>query len=85
MTYEWINKNTNQPLNKTKDVDGIVVDLTAEEISKIETEREKAIEQQAIDKDNEKTNKENKVSAYRKMNMTDDEILAIDSTLEEYL
>mgnify|MGYP001242445358 CR=1 FL=1 len=40
MTYEWINKNTNQPLNKTKDVDGIVVDLTAEEISKIETERE---------------------------------------------
>ena len=85
MTYEWINKNTNQPLNKTKDVDGVIVDLTAEEISKIETEREKEIEQQAIDKDNEKTNKENKVSAYRKMNMTDDEILAIDSTLEEYL
>jgi hypothetical protein len=85
MAYEWINEKTGEPLNKTKMVDGEIVDLTSEEISKIETERETAIEQQAIDKDNEKTNKENKVSAYRKMDMTDDEILAIDSTLEEYL
>ena len=37
------------------------------------------IEQEEEDK------KTNKVSAYRKMEMTDDEILAIDSTLEEYL
>jgi hypothetical protein len=33
----------------------------------------------------EATNKTNKVSAYRKLSMTDAEILAIDSTLEEYL
>ena len=31
------------------------------------------------------TQQNNKVSAYRKMEMTDDEILAIDPTLEEYL
>ena len=85
MAYEWINEKTGEPLNKTKMVDGEIVDLTSEEISKIETERETAIEQQAIDKDNEKTNKENKVSAYRKMDMTDEEIIAIDPTLEEYL
>ena len=33
----------------------------------------------------EQTKKQNKVSAYRKLDMTDDEILAIDPTLEEYL
>ena len=33
----------------------------------------------------EQTKKQNKVSAYKKLEMTDDEILAIDSTLEEYL
>ena len=37
------------------------------------------IEQEEEDK------KTNKVSAYRKLEMTDDEILAIDPTLEEYL
>lgn len=37
------------------------------------------IEQEEEDK------KVNKVSAYRKLDMTDDEILAIDPTLEEYL
>ena len=57
MAYEWINEKTGEPLNKTKMVDGEIVDLTSEEISKIETERETAIEQQAIDKDNEKTNR----------------------------
>ena len=31
------------------------------------------------------TQQNNKVSAYRKMEMTDDEILAIDPTLKEYL
>ena len=31
------------------------------------------------------TQQNNKVSAYRKMEMTDDEILSIDPTLEEYL
>ena len=34
----------------------------------------------------EETNKkETKVSAYRKMDMTDEEIIAIDPTLKEYL
>jgi hypothetical protein len=37
------------------------------------------IEQEEEDK------KVNKVSAYRKLDMTDDEILAIDPSLEEYL
>ena len=31
------------------------------------------------------TQQNNKVSAYKKLEMTDDEILAIDPTLEEYL
>ena len=33
----------------------------------------------------EQTKKQDKVSAYRKLDMTDGEILAIDPTLEEYL
>ena len=33
----------------------------------------------------EQTKKQNKVSAYKKLEMTYDEILAIDPTLEEYL
>jgi hypothetical protein len=85
MAYNWINEKTGKPLNKTKMVNGEIVDLTAEEILKIETERETAIEEQRIEKENEETKKNNKVSAYRKMEMTDDEILSIDPTLEEYL
>jgi len=85
MAYNWINEKTGKPLNKTKMVNGEIVDLTAEEILKIETERETAIEEKRIEKENEETKKNNKVSAYRKMEMTDDEILSIDPTLEEYL
>ena len=40
MAYEWTHEKTGQPLNKTKSVDGVVVDLTAEEISAIEAKRE---------------------------------------------
>lgn len=34
---------------------------------------------------NDQTEKTNKVSAYRKLSMTDAEILALDKTLEDYL
>jgi|TARA_B100000989_G_C19294130_1_gene365659 hypothetical protein len=33
----------------------------------------------------QKKNSQNKVSAYKKLSLTDDEILSIDSTLKEYL
>ena len=45
----------------------------------------KATELQIAHDNEQETLKTNKVSAYRKMEMTDDEILAIDPTLEEYL
>jgi hypothetical protein len=45
----------------------------------------KATELQTAYNNEQETLKTNKVSAYRKMEMTDDEILAIDPTLEEYL
>ena len=85
MAYEWINEKTGQPLNKTKMVDGEIVDLTADEIASIKAEREASIEEHKTEKENEETRKNNKVSGYRKNGLTDDEILAIDPTLEEYL
>ena len=45
----------------------------------------KADELQTADENEQDTLKTNKVSAYRKNGLTDDEILAIDSSLEEYL
>jgi len=85
MAYEWINEKTGQPLNKKRMVDGKLVDLTAEEIASIEAEREASIEENKTAKENEETRKTNKVSGYRKNGLTDDEILAIDPTLEEHL
>ena len=85
MAYEWINEKTGQPLNKKRMVDGELVDLTAEEIASIEAEREASIEENKTAKENEETRKNNKVSGYRKNGLTDDEILAIDPTLEEHL
>ena len=85
MAYEWINEKTGQPLNKKRMVDGELVDLTAEEIASIDAEREASIEENKTAKENEETRKNNKVSGYRKNGLTDDEILAIDPTLEEHL
>ena len=45
----------------------------------------KATELQTAHDNEQETKKNNKVSAYKKLDMTDDEILSIDPTLEEYL
>ena len=52
------------------------------DMSAVET---KATELQTADENEQDTLKTNKVSAYRKNGLTDEEILAIDSSLEEYL
>ena len=55
---------------------------TFEQLNALET---KATELQTAHDNEQKTKKNNKVSAYKKLDMTDDEILSIDPTLEEYL
>jgi hypothetical protein len=55
------------------------------EITDWDAVNKKAEELQTEHDNKVQTNKTNKVSAYRKMEMTDEEILAVDQTLEEYL
>ena len=52
------------------------------DMSAVET---KAVELQTAYNNEQETKKNNKVSAYKKLDMTDDEILSIDPSLEEYL
>jgi len=64
----------------------IAVDKNNNEVSiDMDAVNIKAVELQTAHDNEQETKKNNKVSAYRKMEMTDDEILAIDPTLEEYL
>tara|TARA_B100000315_G_scaffold104605_1_gene95962 strand:- start:530 stop:781 length:252 start_codon:yes stop_codon:yes gene_type:complete len=67
MVYNWTNEKTGQPANKQKMVAGELVDLTAEEISLIETEREAAINQQVIDTETEAQKATDKASAKAKL------------------
>tara|TARA_R100000234_G_scaffold111429_1_gene84392 strand:+ start:732 stop:1001 length:270 start_codon:yes stop_codon:yes gene_type:complete len=61
------------------------IDNNIIEITDWDAVNEKAEELQTEHDDKVHTNKTNKVSAYRKMEMTDEEILAVDQTLEDYL
>ncbi len=63
------------------DKDGNIIEVNVD----WNTVNTKATELQTAHDNEQETKKNNKVSAYRKMDMTDDEILAIDPTLEEYL
>ena len=54
-------------------------------ITNWETVNAKATELQISYNQEQDTLKTNKVSAYRKLSMTDAEILAVDKTLEDYL
>lgn len=69
------NINNQTDLDNIEVEDGKSFDFTWEDVVAKATELEQ--------EDNNKKN--TKVSAYRKMEMTDEEILAIDPTLEEYL
>lgn len=62
-----------------KDKNENVIDI---DMSAVET---KAVELQTAYNNEQETLKTNKVSAYKKLDMTDDEILSIDPSLEEYL
>ena len=71
-----------------KEDDGLftALDINEQEVSiDMDAVNKKATELQTAHNNEQETLKTNKVSAYRKMEMTDDEILAIDPTLEEYL
>ena len=62
------------------------LDINEQEVSiDMDAVNTKATELQTAHDNEQQTLKTNKVSAYRKMEMTDNEILAIDPTLEEYL
>jgi len=64
----------------------IALDINEEEVTiNMDDVNTKAIELQTADENEQDTLKTNKVSAYRKNGLTDEEILAIDSSLEEYL
>ena len=69
------NINNQTDLDNIEVEDGKSFDFTWEDVVAKATELEQ--------EDNNKKN--TKVSAYKKMEMTDEEILAIDPTLEEYL
>ena len=62
---------------RDKDKNRISIDMDAVNATAAELRAEHDLKQ--------KTHKTNKVSAYRKMQMTDAEILSLDQTLEEYL
>ena len=67
MAYKWINEKTGKPESKQRMVAGELVDFTPEEISLIETEREAAINQQAIDKETATQFEVNKANAKAKL------------------
>ena len=87
MTYEAIYKlypnlisieeDEGNYICRDKDTNQISVDMDAVNAKADELQAEHDLKQ--------KTHKTNKVSAYRKMQMTDAEILSLDHTLEEYL
>lgn len=68
----------------TETIDGVITafDESGNEVSLDMSAVETKVTELETSKE---TKKQNKVSAYRKMEMTDDEILAIDPTLADYL
>ena len=71
-----------------KEDDGLftALDINEEEVTiDMDAVNTKATELQTAHDNEQQTLKTNKVSAYRKMEMTDDEILSIDPTLADYL
>ena len=78
------------PANSSPELDDnnvlTALDINEQEVTiDMDAVNTKATELQIAHDNEQETLKTNKVSAYRKMEMTDDEILAIDPTLEEYL
>mgnify|MGYP003128547904 CR=1 FL=1 len=88
MKHEAIYNLYSNVVSVREDKDGTItaLDINNNAVSiNIDNVNAKATELQTSYDNEQKTKNNNKVSAYRKNSLTDDEILAIDSNLKDYL